>query len=271
MAMVAGVPSFGTQPGADAGEVERDDGQRERRRAQTRVQRPVPEHELQVLGEQEERAAHAEGDEDRARDRADERWLRKKCMSSIGYGMWSSHSTKPARTATPIDGGSRTWVEVQPCSGPEMIAYTTPVMPMVESSAPSRSGRSPCGFLDSGTSATTANRPISRDRDVDQEDRAPPEVVEHDPADQRTGREAEGVDGGPEADRLDPLGVVEDLHDDGEGRGHQQRAADAHARAGGDQLAGDCASPAASEPMPKSARPRPASSCGRSGRRRCPR
>ena len=30
----------------------------------------VAEHELQVLGEQEERAAHAEGDEDDARDGA---------------------------------------------------------------------------------------------------------------------------------------------------------------------------------------------------------
>jgi hypothetical protein len=36
------------------------------------VQRLVPEHELEVLGEQEQRARHAERHEDRARDRADE-------------------------------------------------------------------------------------------------------------------------------------------------------------------------------------------------------
>ncbi|GAA3300931.1 hypothetical protein GCM10020295_42930 [Streptomyces cinereospinus] len=40
-----------------------------------------------------------------------------------------------------------------------MIASTSAVMPTVESSAPSRSGRSPRGFFDSGTSATTATRP----------------------------------------------------------------------------------------------------------------
>lgn len=89
------------------------------------------------------------------------RWSRKKCMSSIGYGMCSSHSTKPVRTAAPVNAVSSTLPDVQPCSGPEMIAYTTAAIPMVESSAPSRSGRSPLGFFDSGTSRTTATRPTA--------------------------------------------------------------------------------------------------------------
>ncbi len=87
-------------------------------------------------------------------------WFRKKCMSSIGCGTRSSHSTNPASTETPRDAVSSTWPEAQPCSGPEMIAKTTAVMPIVESSAPSRSGRSPWPFFDSGTSRATATRPI---------------------------------------------------------------------------------------------------------------
>lgn len=40
-----------------------------------------------------------------------------------------------------------------------MIEKTSEVIPTVDRNAPSRSGRSPCGFFVSGTRATTATRP----------------------------------------------------------------------------------------------------------------
>ena len=111
-------------------------------------------------------------------------------------------------------------------------------MPIVESSAPSRSGRSPCGFLDSGTRARrrrpgrcAATGMLTRKIAPHQKwsSITPPISGPAAKPSELTVR--------PEADRLDPLAVVEDLHHDGERGGHQQRAADAHAGAGGDQLA----------------------------------
>ena len=76
------------------------------------------------------------------------------------------------------------------------------------------------------------------DRDVDEEDRAPPEVLEQEAAERRarcaTPRPATR---GPDADRLGPLARVgEDVGEDRQGRRHDERAADAHQRPGADQL-----------------------------------
>ncbi len=80
-------------------------------------------------------------------------------MSSMGYGIRFSQYAKAPSTTTATVAGSSTRPDVQPCSGPEMIANTSEDMPIVESRAPRRSGRSPVGFLDSGTRATTATSP----------------------------------------------------------------------------------------------------------------
>lgn len=77
-----------------------------------------------------------------------------------------------------------------------------------------------------------------RDRQVDQEDRAPPEVVQHEAAEQGARGKAERVDRAPYADRLRMLVRSEDLHHDGQCRGEQQRSAHAHAGPRGDQLPG---------------------------------
>ncbi len=152
--------------------------------------------------------------------------------------MCSSHSTNPASTATPRNAVSSTRPEPHPCSGPEMIAKTAAVMPIVESSAPSGSGRVPWPVFDSGTSRTTAARATQDDRDVDEEDRAPPEVVEDESAEQRARRETEGGDGRPDADRLDAFGVVEDLTTTASVVVSSSALADAHPGTGRDELAG---------------------------------
>ena len=67
--------------------------------------------------------------------------------------------------------------------------------------------------------------------------RAPPEVLEQEAAGDRAEADAEAGHAGPDADRLAPLGRVgEHVGDDRQRRRHDERAADAHERPGGDQL-----------------------------------
>ena len=76
------------------------------------------------------------------------------------------------------------------------------------------------------------------DRDVDQEDRAPPEVGEQQAAEDRADRDADADGGGPDADGPGPLLRLEDVGDDRQRLRHHRRAAQAHRRAGRDQLVG---------------------------------
>ncbi len=70
-------------------------------------------------------------------------------------------------------------------------------------------------------------------RDVDQEDRAPPEVLDQEAADDRPGGGADRGDRGPDPDGERPLPAVgEDLTHDRQCGGHDHRAADAEQRAG---------------------------------------
>ena len=80
-------------------------------------------------------------------------------------------------------------------------------------------------------------RPTAID-DVDEEHRAPPEVVEQQAADERPDRAAGAGEAGPDGDRPAPLVGREDVGEDRQRRRHDQRRADAHDRPGGDELAG---------------------------------
>ncbi|RAO59922.1 hypothetical protein PSN01_02546 [Micromonospora saelicesensis] len=76
-------------------------------------------------------------------------------------------------------------------------------------------------------------------RDVDQEDRAPPEVLQQDATEHRADRDATGEGGGPDADGGPALfGVVEHVAHQGERRGHQGGPTDAEHGTGGDQRRG---------------------------------
>ncbi len=71
---------------------------------------------------------------------------------------------------------------------------------------------------------------------VDQEDRAPPEVLDEDTAHHRAEGDASGHHAGPQADRLRALAGVGEHPAQQRHRGrHQGRAADAEDRAGGDE------------------------------------
>ncbi len=74
---------------------------------------------------------------------------------------------------------------------------------------------------------------------VDQEDRAPPEVLEQPAAGHRADGDSHAGHGGPDGDGLPPLPAVgEHVGDDRQRGGHDQRAADAHQGPGADELVG---------------------------------
>ncbi len=76
-------------------------------------------------------------------------------------------------------------------------------------------------------------------RNVDEEDHAPPEVVQQNTADDRAHRASAGERRGPNADRATALaGVREHVGDERQARRQQGRAADAHQGARRDQDAG---------------------------------
>jgi len=73
-------------------------------------------------------------------------------------------------------------------------------------------------------------------RNVDQEDRAPPEMIEQQAGDDRAENDAASEAAGPDADRgLAFLGVVEHVADQGQRRRHQRRGRHSQHRPGGDQ------------------------------------
>jgi hypothetical protein len=76
------------------------------------------------------------------------------------------------------------------------------------------------------------------DRDVDEEDPVPADVVHDEPADEGADRERESRDAGPDADRLAALPRRERRRDDRERRRVHQRRTDALHAAGTDQEAG---------------------------------
>ena len=170
--------------------------------------------------------------------------------------------TKPATTL-----GS-----VQPSAGPSMMPNSRPPRPMIDSAAPSGSRAPWLGSFDVGMRKNPATRAMSGDRDVDPEHRAPPEVLEQQPAGHRTDRHAEPGEAGPHGDRPAPLaGVTEDVGEDRQRRRHDQRPADAHERPAEDQLRRRVGHRRRDRAERRTRAARSAGRpCGRSGRSGCP-
>ena len=101
------------------------------------------------------------------------------------------------------------------------------------------------------------------DRDVHEKDRAPVEVLEQEASGQRTDGGTDPRRPGPYADRLPALACGKDVGDDRQRRRHDERAANAHARAGRDQgvrVVGECGGAGAGteDHQPELQRPAPA-------------
>ena len=76
---------------------------------------------------------------------------------------------------------------------------------MIDSAAPSGSRAPWLGSFDVGMRKNPSDERDERDRDVDPEDRAPPEVVEQQSAGDGSDRHAEPGEAGPDGDRPAPL------------------------------------------------------------------
>ncbi len=96
------------------------------------------------------------------------------------------------------------------------------------------------GVLGVGDQEPAGHESGDHQRDVDEEHRSPPEVLEQ----EATGDRADGRPGagqaGPEGDGLGPLVGREDRGQDRQRRRHDQGGADPHERPEGDELAGGC-------------------------------
>ena len=79
------------------------------------------------------------------------------------------------------------------------------------------------------------------DGHVDEEDSAPPEALDEQAADEGAKADADTRDTRPDGDRPGTLLLGEDVDDDGQGGGHDERGANTHGGARQDELA--CSSP----------------------------
>ena len=147
--------------------------------------------------------------------------------------MRDSQNRNPARTATPNAIQAYVTGSLQPAS---WMPYTRAIRPTIDRTRPrgsSRPGVRVARLRDVGQDPAD---PDDDDRDVDQEHRAPPEVLEQEPAEQRPEGDRATDCRCPDADRLAALRGREDHGDDRQRHGQHRRAADAHQPTRDDQL-----------------------------------
>jgi len=72
--------------------------------------------------------------------------------SSIGWSVWRSHRPKPTSVTRPRASAPRMTGSVQPSDGASMMAYSRPVRPTIDSTAPTGSSFGADGSLDVGMS-----------------------------------------------------------------------------------------------------------------------
>ena len=200
---------------------------------------------------------------------AENRALRKTVTSSIGSRRRRSHQMKVANSAAKARKPAMVSMEVHPLCGASITVNTSSAIAATELTRPIGSRRPAPGSFDDGSSRRAQRQRDEDDRDVDQEHRSPPEVLQQQAAGDGTECHGEAAGRRPDADGLRPLaGLGEDVGEDGERGGEHERGADAHGGPGGDEPFG-----AAGEgsPAPRSRRTAPGRSashpCARTGRR----
>ena len=157
--------------------------------------------------------------------------------SSIGSSVCSSHQKNAAATTAPAANTTTVLVAVQPLR--RRLDHRVEQQAQIRRStatAPTGSSFGAAGSFESGMRKTPGEDAERDDRQVHEEHRAPVEVLEQEPADQRAERDRDSGRRRPHADGLAPLGRGEHVGDDRQRRRHDERAADAHERAGGDEL-----------------------------------
>ena len=202
-------------------------------RPEPRLQRRVAQHQLQVLGDEETRcrtprraprcssprATLKAGTRNRRRSTSGSsrrRWRREEQRADGQAGRDRDDRRAPAEPSCgdPLD----------PVDHPQHGRPAT-------CAALTRSSRPASGSRYSGSSRGPTDEQQRHHRDGEQEDRAPPEVLQQEPAGERADRRPGGEAGDPDRDRERALPVVlEHVADQGERRRRQRRAGDAQQR-----------------------------------------
>ena len=163
----------------------------------------------------------------------------KKRMSSIGVGVCSSQTMNDAIATMPTANEPSTSGSVQPFAGPSMMPKSSAPRPTIESTAPSGSRCAVARVLRGRHEEPPGDERQRDERQVDPEHRAPLEVAQQQPAGDRADGDGEAGEAGPHGDGPAPLArVAEDVGEDRQRRRHDQRPADAHEGAAGDELRG---------------------------------
>lgn len=170
---------------------------------------------------------------------AEKRRSRKRARSSAGRALRRSQRVNRARTARPPSTGPQTVASAQSSDSPPRITpYTRMARPATERATPSGSKPVRSGSRDSGTTNSAATAPITTMgrliRNTEPHQNRSSSAPPHD------GAQRDGESGGarPDTDGLGAFGGREDGHDDREGGGQHQGAADAQPGPGDDQFVG---------------------------------
>lgn len=213
-------------------------GDGERQDEQPGLQRAVAAHALQVEGGEEGHAHEGEEDE---RDRGDGR--RERGLPEVRHvdGRVVAAPLVQDEEGEDAEAAEDRGEDGEVGEARQLAAADDPVHEEDES----EDGEQHAGYVDParlrvpgvGDQPHHEREGEEHDGHVDEEDRSPPEVFEQDAAGDRSDRDGEADAAGPDADGLGLLVPLEDVHEDGEGRGHDERGAEAHDGPVGDELA----------------------------------
>ena len=248
----------------------RGDHHRERHRqhADARLQRRVAEHQLEVLGEQEEHAEHGEEDQlDGGRGRRERRVAEEAQVEHRVPVRNSQGRTRPSTarpdSAEPIVAGA-----VQPWLGPSMIAVEHGAQADHRQPGADRVERVGVGVLRGRHEHATADQATSTSGTLTRKTEPHQKCSSRKPLAIGPMAAPGAGEAGPDGDGLGPLLGREDVGEDRQRRRHDERGADAHHRAEGDEVPGRVvANTARARPTPKISRPTAGRPCGRTGRR----
>ena len=162
--------------------------------------------------------------------------FRKNRRSSMGSSTRSSHNANNTRIVAANPNENSVSAETQPRVGASMIEYTNAPMPRIDNIAPTRSSDGSCSSLARRDQEGASDQGKRDNRDVGEEDRTPPEVLEQPTAAHTAERGADTREASPDGDGSLALVGRKHVGENGQRRGHDQRRTDAHRGPGGDEL-----------------------------------
>ena len=219
-----------------SGERAANEGQHGARQHEQRgVQRRIAQHELQPLAPDQSQTDHAERRDQRGHDGDPEPAVIEQAEIDQGRGAAALSPHEPDERCRADHGRRRGRGKEGSCMATSLTAKARSTSPTRISSEPEVPAHV-ASALAAGNEDEGGGESGGSDGNVDQEDRAPPEMFQQRAADQRRDRRAARGHRAPQADRQGALPVVgEGQLNDRQGRGHHHRRTDRKQGAGGDQ------------------------------------